>query len=100
MSTPTVKKGESFGVDCVYSVDGAPANLAGVTVKSQVRERSGKLLAELTYTATGGIGQYSLAGATDGWPLGIVYWDVKYSSADLISYTDTMQILVLEAQTR
>lgn len=95
-----IKRGETFVVQCLYSAGDAPADLTGVTVASQVRERSGKLLADLTYQRGTGTGVYTVSGSTDTWPLGIVYWDVRYSAGGTVSFTDTMEILVVEAQTR
>lgn len=94
------KRGDTFIPTCTYlDKTGAPAAYAtlGITVKSQVRDRNGLLVAELTVTAGTGVGEFVLAsGNTQNWPLGSLRWDIQFTQGGNVFSTDSAALEVSE----
>jgi hypothetical protein len=95
-----VKKGETLEVQCVYQVNGVAASLSGVSVRSQVRSDAGGLISELAVVPGQNTGEFTLTADTTTWPVGVHKWDVKYTSAGKTTFTDTVDLSVVEAVTR
>lgn len=103
--TIVIKQGESFILDGQYLEDDGvtPKSLAGVTLKSQVRNKGSAVLATLTITILDeSLGTYRI-NAPDGtlsWPVGAHDWDIKESAGGVDRITDTLSITVEKAITR
>ena len=87
------KRGATFELDCVVSdANGVPEDVTLWTIASQVRDRLGALVADLSVVNVDrSVGSYKLhlADTTD-WPMNqILYCDIKYT-------TDTAQIVPTE----
>ena len=92
------KRGDTFLPDCTYldstGVAAAYASL-GISIKSQVRTRSGQLVSNLTVTAGTGIGEFILdSGATEDWPIGSLLWDVQFTQGGHIFSTQSAELVV------
>ena len=87
------KRGDTFLPACTYldPVTGLPAALpGGTTVKSQVRTPKGDLVGNLAYTASAGVGQFTLeSGSTVGWPTGTLQWDIQFTQGSHVFSTQT-----------
>lgn len=97
MQSLSFKRGSSFSAHAAYSpVAGQPANLAGLTFKSQVRTAAGVLVDTLLVAPDAdGLGfTMSAPHGTAGWPVGQLLWDVKVTDGDIVTYTETVEIAV------
>ena len=107
MATLKIKQGETLVINGQYTEDDGitPRSLAGVTLKSQVRNKSGGLVATLTVTVTDVLaGTYTLTvpgiEGTLAWPAGNLYCDIKESVTNGSSLlTDTFTINVQRSET-
>jgi hypothetical protein len=95
-----IKKGSTLQLLIAFeNDDGTPLNLTTVVTTSQVREPSGKLIANLVLTTTATAGQYSVAQATDVWPIGQLLMDFKIVQGSVVLKTQTVSIEVVQAIT-
>lgn len=89
------KRGDTFLLTCTTDVP-----LTGYSIASQVRDKSFKLIAQLTVniTQTTPDGVYTLTypTGTSTWPVGLLECDVQYTNnAGIIISTETFEINVL-----
>ena len=102
MSIFKVKRGDTFALSCVATLDGAPLNLTGVSIRSQSR-RLGTLVSEFSseiINAT--LGEYVLRPTTPTgqWPLGGHKMDIEYSIGGSVIHTETFNLNCIIAETR
>lgn len=106
MTTIALKRGDTLSVAAALAQDsGAPVDLTGYVVRSQVRTPQGALVAELSVVVTDApLGAYTLAATapeTQLWPVGRHACDVQYTSAGgVVSSTATFPVVVSEDVTR
>lgn len=76
-----VKIGEDFSLYMDFAIDGVPESFSASELSSQVRDRNGGKLAQLTITAVSGVpGRFlarALPAVTVKWPEGEHFCDVK-----------------------
>ena len=96
------KRGDTFTISAVVTTNGVPENLTGWTIKSQLRDGRGALVAELVTAIEDAVnGVYSLTFAdTTGWPITELYGDVEYTFGGTILSTETFTVNVVEDITR
>lgn len=80
--------------------DGSAFPLTNVTPSSQVRDGAGRLIGTITFTTTATVGQLLVAQATDGWPPGLLWWDIKLTQGNIVLKSDTIAITVVPAITK
>ncbi len=94
MSAFLIKPGATFRIPSVYREDGVPTSLAGVTLKSQVRNDTG-FSATLNISVTNeAAGEFVITGDTSLWPRGLMYWDVKSTESDETRFSETIEFEV------
>jgi hypothetical protein len=96
-NTVTFKRGTSFGESVVWNPDaGGLANLIGVTVTSTIID-SDRNEFELVVTVAGnGLSiTATYNGSTADWGVGTARWDIKFSNAGSIFYSETMRLDVI-----
>lgn len=94
------KRGDSFRPSlAVTTEDGTPQDITGWTIRSQVRDRKGVLVATLTAAnRVDAAGTFTLApadaqSAESGWPEGEIEWDIEYTdAAGIVRSTETIII--------
>jgi hypothetical protein len=89
------KRGDTFLLTCTTDVP-----LTGYAIASQVRDKSFKLISQLTVditqTTPTGIYTLSLPSGTSSWPVGTLECDVQYTNnAGVIVSTETFEINVI-----
>ena len=98
MDRLSIKRGDTLALDCEVDVD-----LAGWDVRAQIRDLSGRLLAELelsmeAYDATAKVTRYVMtvpAATTSVWPLGSAELDIQYiDPAGVVQSTESVSLLV------
>ena len=97
MQSLTIKRGSSFSSHAAYtSTAGQPDTLAGLSFKSQVRTPAGVLVDTLAVAVDeDGLGfTITATHGTTGWPTGPLVWDIKVTSGDVVTYTETVEIIV------
>lgn len=98
MQKVTHKRGDTFIPTCTYlNASGVPTAYAGlgISIKSQIRTKTGDLVATLTVTAGSGTGEFVLeSGSTQNWPLGDLRWDIQFSQGGHIFSTETAELVV------
>ena len=96
-NTVTFKRGTSFGASVVYTPEaGGLANLIGVTVTSTILDADRNEFELVTVVAGNGLSfTATYAGDTGDWAVGTARWDIKFSNAGSIFYSDTMRIDVI-----
>lgn len=87
-----IKTGDTFDISGVLpvTVNGvAVTDFTGWTGRSQIRTKTGKLVAQLVFTwlNTAGFVRLHFAGTTQGWPVGAALIDVELTTpaGDVIS---------------
>lgn len=104
MSGFTLKQGVTFELCCVVqTVNGAPVDLTGCAMQSQIRDSLGGLIAVLTCTAADVPGAINLTfnGSTDRWPVGSYFCDVVIrDGTGVIVVTETFGVSVQVAVTQ
>ena len=94
------KRGDTFVLAATYRDDaGNPANLAGYTVRAQVRHGR-RLVDELSFAATdlaqGSFTMSASAAQTAAWPIGEVACDIRYQSPDgVVTSSEVFRITVV-----
>lgn len=100
MQTVSLKRGDTFIPACTYlDANGAPADYVGlgITIKSQVRQPNGALVATLTVTPGVGTGEFTLeSGSTQNWPIGRLLFDIQFSQGGHIFSTQTAALDVAD----
>ena len=102
MSTQvTYKRGTSFAASCAYTPDtGGQANLTTTTITSDIIDSSGNIY-PLTITKAGNglsfTAVYSSSSAD--WALGMARWDLKFSYAGAIYYSETLRLNIIDQVT-
>ena len=99
------KQGDTFALACVYKENDAPASLVGFTIKSQIRDSSGVLVAELVATIDpdqdANKGKFSLTfSPTDEWPVDACVCDIEYTTGGVKNSTETFIVPVEADVTR
>lgn len=91
---PGIKQGATFSVYLDYSIGGVPEAFSATQLTAQVRSDNNLLLGSLTIVAEGVVvGRFiasALPAATQAWPEGDVYFDIKRSNAGVVTPTDTV----------
>lgn len=91
---PGIKQGATFSVYLDYSIDGVPEAFSASQLSAQVRTDNNLLLGSLTIVAEGVVvGRFiasALPAATQTWPEGDVYFDVKRTNGAAVTPTDTV----------
>lgn len=97
------KRGSSFAPRVGYTPGpGGPATLADMDIASEVRTPRGGPVASLEI-AKAPDGLSFTATAADGtatWPEGPVHWDIKFTYADIVFYSETVSIEILREVTK
>ena len=97
------KRGDTFSfyADLKDGAGNAIANVA-TKLKSQVRDKTKKLLADLNVTDGGAVGRYLLTApvSTQNWTLGEISIDVEYNNNGVITSTQTFTYNVVEDVTQ
>lgn len=103
MTNSTHKRGDTFDRSGTISVtqNGTPLlDLTGWTGASQVRDKFGQLLAQLTFVwidATNSLARLYTADSTEGWTIGEAKMDIQMTSpAGAVLSTATAAITVIE----
>lgn len=104
MSAKTFNRGDTFSRACRYKADNVnPTDLTDITIKSQIRQQSGALVAELVVTKRDQdtqTGVYVLTCAdTSLWPIGTLEWNIRYTTAGGITSTETLELKVIRSVT-
>ena len=94
-----IKQGATFSLDSQYYEDDGVTQkpLTGVVLSSQLRTKSGELVATLTVTVLDELaGRFRLTApaGTVNWPVGALYWDMKESQGGIDKYSETYRINV------
>lgn len=97
-------RGDTLEAQCAYrnaSTDAA-LSLAGITVKSQIRDGKDRLLATAQVSVTSAEnGEFTLLfDPTDAFPLGAVYWNIAYFFDGKKLSTDTVEITITKGPTQ
>jgi hypothetical protein len=98
----THKQGDSFDVEANYTDEkGDPIDITDYIISSQIRGYTGNLVDTLVYSAIDSKqGSYRLfSNSTYSWPIGLVLWDIKYSTGTKIVHSETINITVEKTQT-
>lgn len=100
MTDLVVKSGASLRLAfAVANDDDTPYDLTSTTVTAQVRDLSGKLIATLDLQPSGTPGGLQVEQATDGWPVGVLKFDLKFVQGSLVLKSQTQNIVVSPAVT-
>lgn len=99
-----IKRGDTFTLACTYKQNGVVYDVTNFTIRSQVRDSSGALVAELSVAkadqaAHPGVFVLSAADPMD-WPIDILSCDIQFSDSDgVVRSTQTFMIPVVEGVT-
>ena len=99
-----IKQGETFSLTGQYLDDDGitPKSLAGVILKSQIRDKYSVFVVNLEITITNEpLGTYTITAplGTASWQVGQHYWDIKEIVGGVTRLTDTHIITVTRAET-
>jgi len=98
-ATISFKRGDTLVLNNTVRVNGAVTNITGWTIRCQLRDNQGQLVAALTPTITNAVaGEYKLQSptATTGWATGKLRADIEYTTAaGQIVSTDTFYVSVV-----
>jgi len=90
------KQGDTYFVTCSVTDDeGTPINLSGFTIRSQIRQPTGELIAELDVDITDAAqGDFVMSDDdTQEWPVGCQFQDIEYTdSGETVVSTQTFKI--------
>ncbi len=96
-------RGNDLALACSYTIDDAPASLAGITVDAQVRTAREELVATLTVERINdAAGAYVLRApyaGTTAWPEGDLYLDIRYTQGPQRRNTSRCVLRVLQPVT-
>lgn len=105
MSQPIrLKRGDSFVLALKVSSGEAPQDLTGWEIRSSIGSADGKV-ADLAVnifdqTDPDNLGQYVLSGKSNTWPVGPLFFDIRYTTntGEVIT-TETADVLLVRAVT-
>jgi hypothetical protein len=102
MTPISLKRGASLDLTLDFQSDaGAPIDLTGATITSQVRDSSDNLVLALTPVATANAGEVRITVAdTSLWPLGLLRCDVRVAVAGMVEFSDAFLIQVTRSVTQ
>jgi len=97
----TFKRGTSFSAACAYDPDaGGQANLLSTTVTSDIIDVSGNIYPLTINMAGDGMSfTASYASSSADWALGMARWDLKFSYAGAIYYSETLRLNIIDQVT-
>ncbi|MBP2028689.1 hypothetical protein J2Z35_002519 [Acetoanaerobium pronyense] len=94
----SIKQGDTFAFKAeMKNEDETPMTGIAYKLKSQIRDIKNTLYAELQITETDDIGTYIFkadAEITKSWPVTKLYCDIQYKDADVVSSSETIEIMV------
>lgn len=102
MANFRVKRGDAFALRCVAANDGAPLNIAEVTIRAQMRYQ-GRIASNFSVEildAPNGIFVLHPVVPTSAWPVARMLVDIEYEITDVLLHTETFTIECLLPQTR
>ena len=96
---PPVKQGTSFIMSCTYKQDGVAVSVASVTIRSQVRNQYGELIANLVSSKANqatnpGVFFLESPAQPQYWPVGKLLCDIQFINGTNTLATMTFQIPV------
>jgi len=98
---PTFKRGDTFRLACTHKVDGSPASVSALTIRSQIRTDTDVLVTALTadlLPQDTNPGQFVLrpspSDLTTGWPTGIHNLDIELTLNGVVRSSETVQLPV------
>lgn len=100
------KRGDTFQLTCTYKVAGVATSVTGFTIRSQLRNAFGNLVATLTATPanqTASPGVFYLVPSnadTSGWDTGDLSCDVEITSGGVTRSTVTFVVPVVDDVTK
>jgi hypothetical protein len=98
-----LKRGDTFVVEATLSQGGAPQDLSGWSIRSQVR-RGSRLVADLAVEyvdRAAGVYRLSAPEGTTEWPLGTLRSDIEYTMpGGAVASTETFEFECIEDVTR
>lgn len=96
----TLKQSDTFKVDIVLDDDGAPYDLTGAVITSKVENKDDTFSFNLTVTVTNAaLGQFTVEGSTTTWPVGNLFWDVRFVNGTFSWSLPTHVVIVEEKVT-
>lgn len=104
--TAPFKRGDTFSLKCTWKVEGTPTDIAGLTINSQIRTASGKLIATLSVIPDNQVtnpGAYALVAVnqdSNSWPIGDAYCDIQVDDQGIDRSSETFIIPIVEDVTR
>lgn len=99
-------RGATFKKLCTYKDnDGSAQNITSVTIRSQIRDVDGVLIASVIITklpqVNPTIGQYFMVVQdTANWPVGNALMDIEYTQSSDISITERVVMVIKEQITK
>lgn len=100
------KRGDTFSLACTWKVDNTPTDITGLTITSQIRSSSGRLIAELRVVAenqTTNPGKYALVPVnpdTHLWPIDAARCDIQVDDQGINRSSETFLIPIIEDITK
>ena len=96
-----IKQFDSIAISCAYSDDtGAPRNLSGVTILSQIRSPSGALISDMVVSITDAAGGlFTMRPAADKLPVGVHNVDVLFEINAQRVASETFTLTIVSAVT-
>ena len=102
------KRASSFSRTCTFKVNGVATALTDFVITAQLRDSYGmKLITDfeviIDTDQTTNVGKFTLTPAdsdTSGWPLGVLLLDIRIELAGVATYSDTVQLPVVERITQ
>jgi adenine/guanine phosphoribosyltransferase-like PRPP-binding protein len=99
-TTVTFKRGSTYAATATYTPSaGAPANLLGTTVTSEIIDTAGVIYPCVVTMAVNGLSFTMSLADTTGFSLGTARQDVKFESAGVIWYSSTFRLSVIDQVT-
>jgi len=100
-ATVAIKRGDTLTLACTYKQNGTAATVQDYTIRAQVRDSSGILVAELTAAKanqTTNPGVFTLSGGlTTSWPIDELRSDIQFVDPDNVTRSSqTFNISVSE----
>lgn len=98
----SIKEYDSVLISCRYTNSaGEPRDLAGVTIKSEVRSAVGVLIDTLNVTVTDAVnGEFNMVPTVDKLPVGTHKIDVLFTEGSIRIASETFTIRIVEAVTK
>jgi hypothetical protein len=94
-SIPDFKRGQTFNGAATYTPEaGWPTDLSGVTVITALRDQRNQLH-YFDVTMTDATHFTVRSDATESWHTGTAYWDIKFSTGEVVFYSETILLNIL-----